>query len=241
MSALRKKLHSQSGASMLMALLLMLVALMVSAVIIAAAVSAATTIREERAQEQAYLTVSSAAELLRDEINRGGCDSTTTVTAYYTNKSCTGTAYKTKECSRSSKGKNTNETKPDSIFYSIIEEGMNQVDTYAGSTFNRTYTFTAGDLADVKAEFFIKAASERSAAYNLTVWFSTGEDGKDPCRMCLTANAYKLDGEPSITDASYTETYYGGLYSRTYERWMKVETSGLEWKNPTIQKEVASQ
>ena len=63
MQAIRRKLNSQRGASMLMALLLMLVGIMVSAVIISAATSAAVNKRSEKELQQAYLAVSSAAEL----------------------------------------------------------------------------------------------------------------------------------------------------------------------------------
>ena len=55
MQAIRRKLNSQRGASMLMALLLMLVGIMVSAVIISAATSAAVNKRSEKEQQQAYL------------------------------------------------------------------------------------------------------------------------------------------------------------------------------------------
>ena len=72
MGALYRKLHEQRGASMLMALFLLLVALMVSAVVIAAASSAATTLRSDKAQEQASLAVSSAAEYVRDAFVVGG-------------------------------------------------------------------------------------------------------------------------------------------------------------------------
>lgn len=72
MGALHRKLHEQRGASMLMALFLLLVALMVSAVVIAAAASAATTLRSDKAQEQASLAVSSAAEYVRDAFVVGG-------------------------------------------------------------------------------------------------------------------------------------------------------------------------
>lgn len=72
MGALHRKLHEQRGASMLMALFLLLVALMVSAVVIAAASSAATTLRSDKAQEQASLAVSSAAEYVRDAFVVGG-------------------------------------------------------------------------------------------------------------------------------------------------------------------------
>ena len=54
MQAIRRKLNSQRGASMLMALLLMLVGIMVSAFIISAATSAAVNKRSEKEQQQAW-------------------------------------------------------------------------------------------------------------------------------------------------------------------------------------------
>ena len=83
MQAIRRKLNSQRGASMLMALLLMLVGIMVSAVIISAATSAAVNKRSEKEQQQAYLAVNSAAELVRDDfqsLTGRYKDVTTTVT-----------------------------------------------------------------------------------------------------------------------------------------------------------------
>ena len=84
MDALHRKLHEQRGASMLMALFLLLVALMVSAVVIAAASSAATTLRSDKAQEQASLAVSSAAEYVRDAFLSKEMDGTITVSNYGT-------------------------------------------------------------------------------------------------------------------------------------------------------------
>ena len=71
MGKILKKLHSQRGETMLMALLLSLVGVMVSAVILAAAISAESDAKAAREEQQAYLTVSSAAELFRDAIQSG--------------------------------------------------------------------------------------------------------------------------------------------------------------------------
>lgn len=71
MGKILKKLHSQRGETMLMALLLFLVGVMVSAVILAAAISAESDAKAAREEQQAYLTVSSAAELFRDAIRSG--------------------------------------------------------------------------------------------------------------------------------------------------------------------------
>ena len=64
MQNFKHKVQSQSGASILMALFLLLVVTVVSVVILVSATSAAHQVRDNRAAQQAYLTVSSAADLL---------------------------------------------------------------------------------------------------------------------------------------------------------------------------------
>ena len=63
-----KKLHNERGETILMVLLLLVLATMVSAVVLAAAVSAAKNMHTDREAQQNYLTVSSAAELVRESI-----------------------------------------------------------------------------------------------------------------------------------------------------------------------------
>ena len=61
-------MKNNSGATILMALLLILLAAAVGAAVLTAAVSAARHLRSDREARQNYLTVSSAAELIRDSI-----------------------------------------------------------------------------------------------------------------------------------------------------------------------------
>ena len=68
MKTIRKKLRSDRGSSMVLALFLMLVALMVSHTILAAAATAGQNVVQQRESQQAYLTVSSAAETFRDSV-----------------------------------------------------------------------------------------------------------------------------------------------------------------------------
>ena len=63
-----KKLTNERGESILMALLLLLLASVISALILTAATNAAHHLRNDRKVQQNYLTVSSAAELIRDSI-----------------------------------------------------------------------------------------------------------------------------------------------------------------------------
>lgn len=68
MEALRKKLNSSRGASILLALLFLLVCMMVGASVLMAAVSNAGKLRGNREEHQKYLTLSSALTLLCDEL-----------------------------------------------------------------------------------------------------------------------------------------------------------------------------
>lgn len=70
MKRLSKKLRSQSGASILMALLMLLVCCMVAASVLAAAASNAGKARSNRVEQQKYLTLSSAIQLVADEIQK---------------------------------------------------------------------------------------------------------------------------------------------------------------------------
>ncbi len=63
-----RKLHSERGESILMALAMVLLATAVAAVILSAAVTAYRRQKNDRQAQQDYLTVSSAAQLVRDEI-----------------------------------------------------------------------------------------------------------------------------------------------------------------------------
>jgi len=68
MRSVREKLHSSSGASLALALVFLLFCLMVGAVVLTAAASNVGRIRHQKDSQQDYLTVSSAARLLREEL-----------------------------------------------------------------------------------------------------------------------------------------------------------------------------
>lgn len=69
MEALRAKLKSRDGASILLALLFMLVCMMVAASILMAAVSNAGRVRSGREEHQKYLVLSSALQLVCGELD----------------------------------------------------------------------------------------------------------------------------------------------------------------------------
>ena len=68
MKRLREKLRSQRGASILLALLMLLVCMMVGSSVLAAAASNAGKIQSNRVEQQKYLTLSSAIQLIAEEL-----------------------------------------------------------------------------------------------------------------------------------------------------------------------------
>lgn len=70
MKRIKKKLHSQSGASFLFALLAFLVAAVVSVTIVSAALTTVKRVNSDRESQQAQLTLISAAQFVRDEMEK---------------------------------------------------------------------------------------------------------------------------------------------------------------------------
>jgi len=68
MSVIRNKLRAKDGVSIFMGLMFLLVALMVGAVVLTASTASAGKLIEMKENEQDYLTVASAARMVRDRI-----------------------------------------------------------------------------------------------------------------------------------------------------------------------------
>lgn len=75
MKQIKRKLHSNAGASIILALTLLLICVMVSSVIVAAAASGASRNNEnELKRQQEYLAITSAAQYIADNLNSSGND-----------------------------------------------------------------------------------------------------------------------------------------------------------------------
>ena len=219
MRNLLKILHNSSGASMMMALLLLLVALMVSAVIIAAAFSSALSLRSDRAQQQAYLTVSSAAELMRDKLAGGSCHYETVEKRIYTSENRLDTPIVT-----------TSDKHANGAFSKILYAAIEHVQTYDAPFRSKTYTITAENYDPVTMDVFLKreADLDGNPCYRLTVWF-TGGQSPNQCRLVLT-----MDGLES------TETSSTVLGSGDTRRFQDILTTTIDWQNASIQRKEAS-
>ena len=224
MGKILKKLHSQRGETMLMALLLFLVGVMVSAVILAAAVSAAKTIRTDREHQQTYLTVSSAAALVRDSILNGSGNYTTTETKIYKDSSYQ-ILYQEKNTPYPATGN----------FSSIMNNGIKTLKTEP--RFPYSYTCTIQDenkqYEPVTAVFSLttqNSEADGQISYLLTVTFTAGS-GDHQCKMTLKMQGVSSTGTPQRTwEWSYSELRY--YYYQT-------TTTTIDWTQtaPVISRE----
>ena len=204
MGKILKKLHSQRGETMLMALLLFLVGVMVSAVILAAAISAESDAKAAREEQQAYLTVSSAAELFRDAIQSGSGRYREIVTKTYSGTQLQGT-----------KTEKQNASGPFSeIFNKVIPPLLK-----SPSTYQKPFTLSMDGLEDVTMELSIQPKQGDNDQLTLTAVFYNDPEGDHPCRMTVT-----FTGETTQTP---TDWYDSGL---RYE----ATTTEIKWTGATI-------
>lgn len=206
MGKILKKLHSQRGETMLMALLLFLVGVMVSAVILAAAISAESDAKAAREEQQAYLTVSSAAELFRDAIQSGSGRYREIVTKTYSGTQLQGT-----------KTERQNASGPFSeIFNNVIPTLLT-----SPTTFRKTYTLSMTGLEDVTMELTIQPKQEDNTQFTLTAVFYNDTEGKHPCQMTVG-----FGGTTNVKYTDWGDDYTGNHYYAT--------TTEIKWDQPTI-------
>lgn len=224
-----KKLKNNSGATILMALLLILLAMAVGAAILTAAVSAAHHMKSDREAQQNYLTVSSAAELIRDSIAGDSYERIMTET-HTALKDEDGTA--TGEYTVSHKAEGTDPPKGimGAWLSACIENGSDNNEYASLKDFR--------DTINVDLE-----VSNGTNLRTVTAVFSAQKDGKiqvqlslkpeagktDDCRMTLTMQGTLTKADPEYRSA-------GDDYWYTYKTTVKWEpqriTKGIEVTGP---------
>lgn len=193
MGAMKRKLHSRSGATLLMALLLLLVAVMVSTVIISAANTATSSLKTRRDNQQAYLTVSSAAEYLRDSLLEQEGYSRSFI-RYYRGDPDNETKFDHEASGPATdrQHKSIAET-VDRLLAQVMAGATSAEPFVSGITPTQTYVLNYGDLAPVTMALTLKEERDESTVeqdpqsrrYLLTAEFSTEESSDALCRMTL--------------------------------------------------------
>lgn len=210
MTALRKKLHTSRGATMLMALLLLLVAMMVSITLFTAAMTGYKTIRNDHESEQAVLTLSSAAELFRDAVMHTDCK--TVFTSYYGDANYTYFI------------ETQTQTQTSGDLADILAPMLTSLSA-TQTTYTANCTVTADGYEPIEVAFSAKRGKydkdSRVYTYSITAVF-TGTFAGEERRMVLT-----MVGTPKM------ETQMGGQVEGT-GRYVKTETFTLIWGDAEI-------
>ena len=209
-----KKLKNNSGATILMALLLILLAMAVGAAILTAAVSAAHHMKSDREAQQNYLTVSSAAELIRDSI--AGDKYERTMTETHTAVRDTDGNITGENVSYS-----TNVTNPTGIMgqwlSACIEDGSENVQYASLKDFKDTIEVDLKIDEDTSLRTVTAAFSAQKDGKIQVQLYLKPEEGKtDDCRMTLT-----MQGTLTQADPEYRSD--GDDYSNTYKTTVKWE------------------
>lgn len=225
-----KKLKNERGESILMALLLLLLASVISALILTAATNAAHHLRNDRKAQQNYLTVSSAAELIRDSILQESYTRVWEKVTTYT-KDDAGTYVPKKEKTTLAPGKFTGIMK---AWLAVgIEDNKNEGAKYASvagcqDTIKVDISIEGEDkLQTVQAEFTM----DKDTA-NITVKLSllppdgqesagTESSAAEDCRMTL-----KITGNVAMNEN------HGGDDTRTIDTY----TTTIKWSGAKITK-----
>lgn len=232
MKRFQKKLKNSSGASMVLALIFLLISLVLGAIILSAASANHGRFTHLRTQQQDYLTISSAAKLIRSElqgltfigakqfVTDSGTDTTTSEYLPPTISSSNALPLLVRE---------------------MVQQMLESQETSGHlGTITESLTITLPDFDDVTALLSI------DKDYNITVSFSLVEQRSSnfPLTLSLPANSERSiattvtsyerthtrtkDVNGTTTEVTYTVTYY--ITTTTH-------TLNVSWDDATITKE----
>mgnify|MGYP001009771442 CR=1 FL=1 len=223
-----KKLKNNSGATILMALLLILLAMAVGAAILTAAVSAAHHMKSDREAQQNYLTVSSAAELIRDSIAGDSYERIMTET-HTALKDAEGniTGY---TVSRKAKVTDPPKGIMGAWLSACIEDGEKK-DKYASlkafrDTINVDLEVSNGtNLRTVTAAF----SAQKDGQIQVQLSLKSEEGKTDDCRMTLTMQGTLKEETPESYSSEDVDSY---IYKTTVKWEPQRITKGIEVTGP---------
>lgn len=171
-----QRLRSERGATILMALLLVLVAVMVSALILSSAVNAVRRVKSDRDAQQDYLTVSSAAELIRDSI---------------LHQSYVKTEVREMDKDGNETGQRVDETEPTGLMSAWLTAGARG----GGCTDTISLTVSGNEKAAALKTVYVRFTMDGSYKITAELSLNKAADGAaDDCCMTLT-----FDGKKTTT------------------------------------------
>lgn len=211
MKTISAKLRSNRGSSMVMALILMLVAMMVSHTILAAAATAGQNVQLGDDGQQAYLTVSSAAETYRDAVLSFQEAFRKTVTKTYENDQ----DYSADRPKTTTTAYTHLETAP---FSAEVEAALKYAIVYPAVTYTHTYLIRAENYDDVDMVLTMEPPKNASGYYTLTAVFSNVIPGRDlpdnPYRITVSFRAELKEVSSRYEEGRLRESTVTWLFSR---------------------------
>ena len=215
MGCAKSKLHSRRGASLLLALGVCLIFVLVGSVVLGSATASASRLKDRRAREQAYLSLSSAARLLQETLAGSECSGWTSRTEY----TCGREEDTAGRC---------DSLAGDSNFLTDAAWPV-----FCGRTGGGGYTVSAEHMEEVHAGLEMDDAyravftlTTDSSDYVMTLTFEatlTHSEARETSSCSHETTEVNEDGE----EVSVTETY--DLYTTT-------ETTAIVWDGGTISK-----
>lgn len=206
MQLLRKKLRSQQGTSILLALAVMLVCTMVASVVLVAAAANAGKGLSSQEQTRSFYAVSSAARLFADDVEAhvSFVDMSTTTKSYACQE--VHPSYVHDDANQISEIDLTPIVSASTPFAQIMEDAVRAIDPAdENSSYERTLTVNAPNLEAVDVNFVM------DASYNVVVKFSCAP-GSNSYGYGLTLTLPAILSEPTeeITRLAAADSHFDG-------------------------------
>ena len=258
-----RKLHTQRGASLLVALMFFLVCAMVAAVIVGSATTNAMKLQQRKEDKQIYNSVSSAAKLLRDKVGQLTMEGSESKVHYGCNDYVADQYTELEGMSPEQEADSTSTTKvvpklgtedaADDPLLSLLAEGVQAVyqsDLELATDQKKSFDSWSGSFTidDSKCEVNVEVSIKDD--YSLTFRITPAdEDLDDAYAMTLTCEGKSQKEETSeVQKCTHTVTLQS-LYYSDY-KWSeskdfatglkKTITTTISWQTGVIEKGVSS-
>ena len=217
-TATTRKLRSQKGASFLLALAVFFVCSMVAASVVAAASANAQKTGGTQQAQQSYLTVSSAARLLADDLDQNAYAATGTVRA--SEYTCAYPASHASSAVNESSFALTDGSGAASstALAQLLSEGMSAINPGdPGARYIRYFTVQADGYADVDAVFTMFGADGTHDVYDIEIVLSSTIDAA-PNSVIVSAKASTATEVVSSVDVGTCEHFDQWQFKPAYEQ-----------------------
>lgn len=206
------KLKENSGKTILMALVFLLVAIMISLVLVIAAVDSARVLNSDRKYQQAALTVTSAAELLKDSLE--GNELVRTETWKYRD-----TDYSVLEPDGYAE-----EWSSSGALDGVLRTGAEHFAAGSAADYVQSFTVECGGFDTVYAEMTM-SLSDTDGKYSLVLRLDLGDDAEVNYTVYIRSSG---TAKPEKTEDTVISKPGGGSWG------IRTKTTSISWGGVTV-------